>query len=292
MSCEIYTFTGTGNSLAAARDIAALTGASLISIPSVMHLDSISSQADSIGIVFPCYLAQLYGLPLIVDRFVKKLENLESKYLFAVCTYGGFGPVNALPTLKNLCRLIRTRGGRLHGEFSVRLPLNNLDYDHIPVPLSRDHDLMLKKGESKIKALSQRIVRRQPATHKIIKSILDFIMTPLFTLMGPIVLKSLKQHARVPLDSSMSFFELMPLTDISITVNDKCNGCGTCAKLCPVDNIKIIDKKPVWQHKCEICLACDEWCPQKAIHHWTKTPGKDYHHPRISLSDMINQKRG
>ena len=72
-------------------------------------------------------------------------------------------------------------------------------------------------------------------------------------------------------------------------VDDECNGCATCAKVCPVKNIKIIENKPVWQHHCEMCLACDEWCPQKAIHHWCKIEGKDYHHPDIKIADMIKQ---
>lgn len=71
MKTEIYYFSGTGNSLAAARAIAAKTGAVLISIPSVMDRESIMTAAGQIGLVFPSYLAQCFGVPLIVERFIK-----------------------------------------------------------------------------------------------------------------------------------------------------------------------------------------------------------------------------
>jgi flavodoxin len=89
LSTDIYYFSGTGNSLAVARDIAEKTKGKLIFIPAVMNEQSIKTEADSIGIVFPAYMAHLYGIPLIVERFIKKLEDIDSKYIFAVCTCGG-----------------------------------------------------------------------------------------------------------------------------------------------------------------------------------------------------------
>jgi flavodoxin len=51
MSTELYYFTGTGNSLAVARDIARKTDGRLISIPSLMDQESVESDADVLGIV-------------------------------------------------------------------------------------------------------------------------------------------------------------------------------------------------------------------------------------------------
>jgi flavodoxin len=94
MKTAIYYFSGTGNSFAVARDIAEKTSGKLISIPSVMDQPSIITDADVIGIVFPVYFrAVLGGIPLIVRRFTRKLEDIDSKYIFAICTYG-LGPPN------------------------------------------------------------------------------------------------------------------------------------------------------------------------------------------------------
>ena len=73
---EIYYFSGTGNSLVVARDIAEKTNGKLIPIPSVMDKERITTDADVIGIVFPVYHAIFDGMPLIIGRFVRKMENM------------------------------------------------------------------------------------------------------------------------------------------------------------------------------------------------------------------------
>ncbi len=161
MSFEIYYFTGTGNSLTVARGIAERIKGTLISIPSVMNNQSIKTDADTIGIVFPSYMAMLYGIPLIVERFLKKLEDIDSKYIFAVCTCGGYEGVNALPTLKNVARLIKSLGSKLSAAYSMRLPMNNLDYDHIPIPIDTNQETMFKNCKIKLDVMCQRIINRK-----------------------------------------------------------------------------------------------------------------------------------
>jgi MinD superfamily P-loop ATPase len=70
-----------------------------------------------------------------------------------------------------------------------------------------------------------------------------------------------------------------------------CDGCGLCEKICPVENIKLIDKNPEWRRHCEHCMACIQWCPQEAIQYGVKTKKRNrYRNPYITAKDMIINK--
>jgi ferredoxin/flavodoxin len=283
---EIYYFSGTGNSLAVARAIAARMGGAAVPIPEVIGGLKIATPADTIGVVFPTYLAPLYGVPLVVDAFFRRLEKLRSKYLFAVCTCGAYEIVNAVPTLKNLAKLIRSLGGKLSAEYSVRLPMNNLCYDHIPVPIEKRTEVIIGNSGAAIDDISNRVLTRKPGRHHFLRALLNFVMTPLYATMRKACLASLKALAREPANCNLGFRELMPLTDRSIRGDDNCNGCAICARVCPVHNIQIIEHVPVWQHRCEMCFACDEWCSRSAVHHWGRPNGAKYHHPAVKIKNM------
>ena len=51
----------------------------------------------------------------------------------------------------------------------------------------------------------------------------------------------------------------------TFTVSEKCTGCGNCYRMCPANNIAMIDGKPRWSSHCNVCYGCVNWCPAKAI---------------------------
>jgi hypothetical protein len=82
-----------------------------------MDSESIAIDADAMGVVFPVHHK---GIPLILKRFVGKMENLDKKYIFGVCTYGdtpGFA-------IRHLGQLVQSRGGQLAAGFGVHMPYN------------------------------------------------------------------------------------------------------------------------------------------------------------------------
>jgi MinD superfamily P-loop ATPase len=78
-----------------------------------------------------------------------------------------------------------------------------------------------------------------------------------------------------------------PTLDKNFTASNKCNGCGGCERVCPVENIKMEDSRPKWKGNCEHCLACLQWCPIEAIEYSSRSAGrKRYHHPDVKAADL------
>jgi ferredoxin len=76
--------------------------------------------------------------------------------------------------------------------------------------------------------------------------------------------------------------------DSSFWADRNCNRCGTCLRVCPRENIRLVDADIAWNHDCEQCFACVHWCPRQALQIGATTQGKArYHHPEVSLDDML-----
>jgi len=290
MKARIFYFTGTGNSLVAAKKIAEGIGGCIDPIVRYKEQQTVKINEDVIGIVFPVYLAQIYGLPEIVSQFLGKIEYVKNKYYFIVCTYGGYAYPNAFPTINRCIKIARSPGWEINGRFYARFPMNNSDYDHIPVPIERDSSIILAKADKKIESIIEMIKKRKKG-NIIAQNIFNFTLGRLLSITKEPIMRSMRKYAQEKEDSKLTYPQLVHLSDQSIKFNEeKCNGCGICEKVCPVSNIKMENGKPFWMHNCEMCFACDEWCPQKAIHHWGKLEGKDYHHPSIKVTDIIEQR--
>ena len=56
-----------------------------------------------------------------------------------------------------------------------------------------------------------------------------------------------------------------------------CTQCGLCVKVCPMDNLEIINGKVVQKDNCTICYRCVNICPQKAaIVYFRSKPKEQY----------------
>lgn len=51
----------------------------------------------------------------------------------------------------------------------------------------------------------------------------------------------------------------------AIVDKNKCNGCGSCKDMCPVNAITIESSKAVVSAECVGCGACVGQCPQSAL---------------------------
>lgn len=51
----------------------------------------------------------------------------------------------------------------------------------------------------------------------------------------------------------------------TLRVTPSCTGCGHCARHCPVGNITMVEKLPVFQERCIACFRCVYACPTHAL---------------------------
>lgn len=258
MDTTIYFYTGTGNSLWTAKKLSAALGNSeLIPIP-LSGSDLIKPDSEKVGLIFPVHI---WGVPARVVAFLNRLEINSPKYYFAVAVNAG----QVAATLIQLTMILKKKNINLAAGFSVCMPSN-----YIPWGEAISQEKQQKKFEealtkiriiaSSLRAKEERALERGPTWQNI-------FFSAIYRLSFPKV----------------------PEMDKAFWADEKCTNCKICEKICPAHNILITNNKPLWQHRCEQCFACLQWCPEEAIQYGKSTTKKKrYHHPEIKLSDMLN----
>lgn len=270
METEIYYFSGTGNSYYVASQISQKLNAPMKPIIPFLNKDNIASGAKTIGFIFPIYD---FKAPKIVDDFITKLKTPEHTYFFAICTYG----VMPLNTMKKIEKTLHLKNKKLSAGFTVKMPHNGLGYSKIPVEKQKK---MFTDFETKSESIVQYV---QSQKHGLIEknSYLDYLLLIgiLIRMMSKII-PMLAQALKKGWDS-LGFY-----------ADEKCNSCGICTMICPVENIKMIDNKPCWNDNCLNCFACIHWCPEQSIQIANLTKNMQrYHHPHVVFNDILKQKQ-
>jgi ferredoxin len=260
MKMRLYVYTGTGNSLWIARQLAlALKGASLAFMP--FPAKDFKVKDDALGIIFPVHI---WGLPARVIQFVNHVKIKPDTFLFAIAVNAG----QPAATLLQLKRLITARSLLLSLGYSIVLPSNYIPWGG-PGPIAAQQK-RFNKAEEKLGTIAAAVMRQERAQVE----------------RGP-----LSQNILFSVLYRMSFQRVRKM-DKKFWADAKCNSCGICLQVCPAANIEMIDGKPSWLHRCEQCLACIQWCPREAIQYGGKTAQYPrYHHPEVKLRDMLEQAK-
>lgn len=227
-------------------------------------------QAETVGIVFPVYYSDA---PIIVKDFAKRLRNLTNRYVFVVATYGG-GLGDSITTIS---KLIAQAGGKLSAAFGVHMPQNAFRK-----PWAK-HEKIYGHAAEKCAVISKRVLLQKPGMF--LSDILVYlVLTPFRILFRPIYKSSFRKKLNV--STSTTIEELIHIADRTYSTSNSCDACGICVKVCPVQNIQIVERKPLWKGHCENCLACYDWCPKKAILGGIAQKGYFYKHPDVTVKEM------
>lgn len=196
----------------------------------------------------PVYVCEI---PRFMAKYLKKLPFTGSKDVYFILTSGGYcGPSGLL-----MKKIFKAKKMTCHGHAEFKMPRNYV---------ASNAYAMLEKEQ-----VEERIISSYQQLDGVAKDILAgnkltarhvFLFETLITL---------------PLNPVWCKYKL---TAKDFFAKDSCMGCGKCAKVCPLNNIKITDKKPVWSNQCTHCMACISNCPVDAIEYGTITKDKQPYH--------------
>ncbi len=232
MKKVIYYFSGTGNSMRAAKVIAEELGdTEIIS----MRMDPAEVSAENmnvIGFVFPVYH---WTMPAPAVKFIRQLKINTEAYIFAVAMPSFICGISC----EKCARLIEAKGGKIAYGNLVHCVANYATvYPPFPWP-----KLMVPQMERKIQHIARDIADRKereyPKAGRIVKARRNKVMKP--------------------------YLDVQKYADYPFTVSESCVGCGLCAKVCPCNNIELHEGKPKFRHHCAQCMACVVNCPKRAI---------------------------
>lgn len=263
----ILYFSATGNSLAVARQLAERLNERLMPLIEAVQQDLTNEKR--IGLVFPTYD---FNLPPALPEMIAQLKISPLSYVFTVVTCGSMAG-NCIWVLR---RILREKGIELAYSHKVSVP------DNSALAFGRNPNKQLGKFE-RVPARMEQIIREL----EVESHVLHYSWFSLLSwLLGRPAVERGMIHCLGPK-----------------VIADKCNGCGTCVRVCPMENIQLVESiktkdRPsdlkntqiafVGDH-CTVCLACVHACAQQAFRTNGQKTRKErqYRNPQIKLKDLL-----
>lgn len=259
----IFYFSGTGNSLYIAKNIADNQKEKIISISKEMYLkkdiyEYELKSNENIVFVYPIYA---WAPPKMVLEFIDKikLKNYNDNYTIAVASCGE----NIGNSMNLLSNVLNNKGISLNSGFSIAMPNNYMvmgdvePKDNIPK--------LIKEANTTLDKINNIINNKVDNVFQIEKGPMPGVMTKVIN----------------PL------FNMNAINTKKFYADDNCNGCKICENICNTKTIKVSDK-PIWGKECTGCFACINYCPQKSIQFGKATIKKGrYINPNIDINEMM-----
>ncbi len=264
----LYVMSGTGNTYRMACWIREIAKNYMEDIKIVMidEKDAANrpthSRGTLVGVLFP---AHGFMPPWSMIKFVLRMRRQDGVPALCAATRGGIkvGPLR-IPGAAGLgtflaAFLMMIKGYRPRALFSLDMPSNFINFHWGLHP--KNVEVISKKAEQKLGRLVPRIMKgrciylSRNNLWEALWSIGILWLIPLFPI-GYLLIGKLFM-AKVMFS------------------NNRCVGCGLCAKFCPNQAIEMrsvgMKKHPYWTYHCEVCLRCMGYCSKRAVeagHSW------------------------
>lgn len=240
----IYYFTGNGNSCWVAEQIALATNDKTRNMSDYIREGTIPNDIDDdsrLGIVFPVH--SWYAPRPVVD-FLVRLRLSKSIYRYIVCTCGD----DVGECVRRLSRHYVFDAAWSVVMPETYIPMFNLDTDE-------NASYKIKDARRCIAQIAfgilnrQKVIQVEKGSYSWLKT---YLINPIFV---HCIIGSRKFH-----------------------IKGKCTECGTCVKVCPMNNIMLFDGGPVWGNNCIHCMGCIHVCPAVVIEYGKSTRKRGRYH--------------
>lgn len=231
-------FSGTGNSRYAAELFCNKYDETAKSFS--IEDDNIIEAVKTEELLVFAYPVQYSTVPKILRDFIIENKELwENKKVFVIATMGLFSGDGA----GILGRLLLQYGAEIIGGLHLKMPDSIGDEKVLKRPLEKNKELV-KKAEQKISKSVHLLKSGKPTQEGI------GILCRMAGFFG-----------------QRLYFEhkTKNYSDKLYVDEDKCIGCGKCEKLCPMNNIRIVDKKVAQNNQCTMCYRCINNCQKQAM---------------------------
>lgn len=249
----IFCYSGTGNCLDLAKNIArGIGGADIIMMRSTPAITDVRD-AERVGFVFPCYGG---SAPEDVLKHAKMIQISPSAYTFAVSQSACY-PGTGLSRLDSIIHLKYWRTVTHHCSCIWLFP------HKVMLPLLSVEDAQ-KRSESLAAEIAKDVAAKKLSIKSAPRNVLNQVENKVWPLIAGMKIKAFK-------------------------VSDACIGCGQCVRLCPRQNIRLVDGRAKIGSNCAQCLGCLQYCPKSAISIGKITDKREhYHNPNVSAADLMN----
>jgi len=248
----IYCFSGSGNCLDIAKNIAKTLGDTDIVMMRKAPVKTDATDSTRVGFVFPCYAG---GLPGNVGQYIKNIKVKDGSYTFGVVSYAGYMGCG----MHEIDKVIPLNywAGVSHNCSCIWLMPHTMMFP----PLSAEK--AQARCEKKTKKIAEDIRNGELSVKEPPKNSVNALESKAWPML------SKKKAIKLKADPA------------------KCVGCGQCMNLCPKGNIIIAGGKAVFGADCIGCLSCLQYCPHEAISMGGATEKRErYHNPNVTAAEL------